>query len=253
MRSAFACALFITAASASDEYPCVANFTAAVNVLPLALFEEVRATAAAFKRVAKQRPELQLLDRKQASYWLDTTHSSTRPRNAIEEAIFSLKKYVQPAAACATLVGAEWWVQDRSGTDGLGFHYDKDESMSTIKRRVRHPVVSTVTYLTSDGAPTLVMEQTFVDWYRNQPVMPQRGYIAFPMANVHVMFSGALQHGVLGSAAPLHDNEVRAAKEREEELIDEAALGADNDADWDDDSPAAVAERNRRITLMVNW
>lgn len=85
--------------------------------------------------------------------------------------------------------GAEWWVQirpspertgryalfggtrneskcgnddddDKSDTDGISFHWDKDEDLRLLcgGSVYVHPHLSTVTYLTSVGAPTLIVE-----------------------------------------------------------------------------------------------
>ncbi len=65
---------------------------------------------------------------------------------------------------------AEFWSQVREplvpaggggeGVDeGLAFHYDKDEDLCDECGVTVHPHISTVTYLTSDGAPTIVLER----------------------------------------------------------------------------------------------
>lgn len=58
--------------------------------------------------------------------------------------------------------GAEWWVQRRQEGRhedlGMPFHWDKDEKMLDQEGVVVCPAVSTVTYLTEDGAPTVVVE-----------------------------------------------------------------------------------------------
>ena len=58
--------------------------------------------------------------------------------------------------------GAEWWVQRRKeghhANLGMPFHWDKDEHMLEQKGEILCPAVSTVTYLTDHGAPTVVLE-----------------------------------------------------------------------------------------------
>jgi hypothetical protein len=58
------------------------------------------------------------------------------------------------------IVGAEYWVQIRRGDADGGFHYDKDESAASNKQRMIFPSMSTITYLTDGGAPTLILNQT---------------------------------------------------------------------------------------------
>lgn len=113
---------------------------------------------------------------------------------------------------------------------------------------MKHPLVSTVTYLTSDGAPTVILQQTTPDGNKDIPTIPGEGWISFPMKNVHITFSGELQHGVLSSAAPLFDSEVRAAVRK--------ANKADANTDGDEaarNGPVAGREHNRRVTFLVNW
>lgn len=65
----------------------------------------------------------------------------------------------------ALLAGAEWWANvSRSDTmdrvDGygdIGFHFDKDEAIYGTHGLIIHPLLSTVTYLSDDGAPTVVL------------------------------------------------------------------------------------------------
>lgn len=58
--------------------------------------------------------------------------------------------------------GAEWWIQvreeDRHSDLGMPFHWDKDELFLEQKGLLVCPAVSTVTYLTRHGAPTVVLE-----------------------------------------------------------------------------------------------
>lgn len=60
--------------------------------------------------------------------------------------------------------GAEWWIQIRKEGHhsdlGMPFHWDKDERLLEVSGEVVHPTVSTVTYLTDYGAPTVVLEVT---------------------------------------------------------------------------------------------
>ena len=68
--------------------------------------------------------------------------------------------------------GAEWWVQVREEGHhshlGMPFHWDKDEKLMEEKGVVVCPAISTVTYLTAFGAPTVVLEVSdrLVDGFR---------------------------------------------------------------------------------------
>ena len=56
--------------------------------------------------------------------------------------------------------GSEWWAQVRrpDGLNaGISLHWDKDEAVYARDALFVHPQISTVTYLTSGGSPTVVI------------------------------------------------------------------------------------------------
>lgn len=96
----------------------------------------------------------------------DTVADST-PRSAACSNGLAPRGGVSPTAAANPHVdcvesGAEWWVQRRQEGHhedlGMPFHWDKDEKLLDQEGVVVCPVISTVTYLTDDGAPTVVLE-----------------------------------------------------------------------------------------------
>lgn len=157
-----------------------------------------------------------LMHGKRPTFWYDLSAHS--PRNLIEAAVLRLRTLI-PASMLgnSTIRGAEWWVQVRSKEEGITFHYDKDEGLASIKGIMKHPAVSTVTYLNDIGAPTLIFEMITIDGNQEVPEIPDAGFLSYPRKNRHIMFSGDLQHGVLGSAAP------------------------------------RIAEAGSRVTLLINW
>ena len=156
---------------------------------------------------------------KRATFWFPTTQShyrkgkkyDTKARLHIEEAIFYLKKYLKlnqgmmkhGKSTCKydNIAGAEWWVQVRTGGESIGFHYDKDEALASTKGVMKHPAISTVTYLSDIGAPTMILNQTTPDGNREIPDIPEEAYLVYPKSNNHLLFNGNLQHGVISSAA----------------------------------------------------
>jgi len=92
--------------------------------------------------------------------------------------------------------GAEWWIQSRGSKEGIGFHYDKDEAYASIHMKMSFPILSTITYLTSTGAPTLILNQTSLDGSMEYPEVPHEGFLSYPRDNRHVIFRGDLNHGV---------------------------------------------------------
>lgn len=156
---------------------------------------------------------------KRATFWYPTTQSyyrknkkyDTKARLYIEEAILYLKKYVKlnqgmlkhgkNTCRYDNIAGAEWWVQVRTGSESIGFHFDKDEALASNKGIMAHPAISTVTYLSDIGAPTMILNQTTPDGNREIPEIPQEAYLIYPKSNNHLLFNGNLQHGVVSSAA----------------------------------------------------
>lgn len=84
--------------------------------------------------------------------------------------------------------GAEFWVQDLEGDEEIPFHCDKDELLLQNTGRLRHPILSTVTYLTNGGLPTAVFGE-------------ETTCISYPQIGNHLSFAGKLLHGVASSLA----------------------------------------------------
>lgn len=105
--------------------------------------------------------------------------------------------------------GCEWWIQmrpspnkkrlnsdSREAVNGIQFHWDKDETLRDLSggRLFIHPHLSTVTYLTSEGAPTMVFEDTTPDeGMLNQDI--EEAYISWPRTGKHLSFDGRFLHG----------------------------------------------------------
>ena len=232
------CLIATRTSSAKPAVPCVANFTVNIDSLPLELFEELLITV----KVLRQMEYAEILtERKLTTFWYDGRKKIQHPaRHAIERAIDHLEQYILPIKSCTNIVGAEWWIQDKEVTAGIDFHYDKDEGLASIERRMKHPSVSTVTYLTSMGAPTVILRQITPDGNRNIPDIPSFGYISYPVSNMHITFSGSLQHGVLRSASPFHGKQGSTA------TVDVEGNHAEIKS-----SPDIVPPR--RVTFLVNW
>jgi hypothetical protein len=135
--------------------------------------------------------------------------------------------------------GAEWWVQlrpspettgrysmlqgamdnDEEERNGISFHWDKDEDLRLLSggNIYVHPHLSTVTYLTSMGAPTFVAEGCRIhnltgEWIPPSPLEPQHddnkntagitpattteaaAFISWPAAGKHLCFDGRYLH-----------------------------------------------------------
>ncbi|EOD10533.1 hypothetical protein EMIHUDRAFT_120554 [Emiliania huxleyi CCMP1516] len=99
--------------------------------------------------------------------------------------------------------GAEFWVQRRAaGEHAINWHWDKDESLLDSSGLTAHPLVSTVTYLTSGGAPTVVLDARTDEHGRLLPPADgswEGGAIAatvsYPKSRRLLRFDGRLLHG----------------------------------------------------------
>lgn len=167
--------------------------------------------------------------------------------------------YYDPATS-----GAEWWVQirpsppagryamhakeeldDEISRQGIWFHWDKDEDLRQIMggdTTYLHPHLSTVTYLTPHGAPTLAVNR------RIHPLMGQwldqeeeydEAWISWPRQGKHLSFDGRFLHAAPPDLLP---DEFRAAKLDETEKVDTAMSSQDR----------KLNRRQRRVTFLVN-
>ena len=154
---------------------------------------------------------------KKNTWWVplfDSSGARVPPRSELEAAIHVLYELdfggarvcgsggVSSRSGCTPIVGAEWWFQEQDPVTGsVGFHYDKDEAYASEHMTMRFPEVSTVTYLSAIGAPTIIFNQTTPDGNVEIPELPRLGFLVRPRPNKHLVFRGNLQHGVSADLA----------------------------------------------------
>ena len=128
----------------------------------------------------------------------------------------------------AATSGAEWWVQIRPSPDktgryamhcpstntttadddelfrkGISFHWDKDEDLRLLcgGNTYVHPHLSTVTYLTCLGAPTVCLNYRVDNWtgavVAPTPKEGVEAYVSFPRAGKHLSFDGRFLHAAI--------------------------------------------------------
>ena len=78
--------------------------------------------------------------------------------------------------------------------ESIGFHWDKDETLADVHGIKVYPQVSTVTYLSSVGAPTVILQHTRNNVPGSHSV--PCAFVSHPAAGKHVSFDGRLLHGV---------------------------------------------------------
>ena len=172
--------------------------------------------------------------------------------------------------------GAEWWVQIRPSLhpsesaisrqsqdtltlgqnqthidaskdmsqSGIDFHWDKDEELRHLAggNLYVHPHLSTVTYLTSNGAPTIICHQR-IHAFTGEWIIAEEdscvGYLSWPVCGKHLSFDGGFLH-----AAP---SDLLETKQWEKES--QASL---TKADESNNEKMRVIRRHRRVTFLVN-
>lgn len=157
------------------------------------------------------------------SFWVGA-HAAARC--GLEElALLIFRHHTRHAAFDSRRSGVEWWIQvRRGGSEGaratrsqvegasIGLHWDKDEDLVDLQGLNIHPHISTVTYLTGHGAPTLVCEQRCPVSYAEVPDafgdIPQ-AWLSYPLPGKHISFDGGLLHGAPNVLAPLQPHGVR--------------------------------------------
>ena len=111
--------------------------------------------------------------------------------NFIEQIIALIFKRIQtddPVKA-NQIKYAEWWAHCRPHNKGHQFHYDSENEGQGI---VRHPIYSTVLYLSDEvGGPTILTNQTLGS------KLASKGWSIFPKTNRLSIFDSKYLHGVV--------------------------------------------------------
>ena len=173
---------------------------------PFAVTELHRAPAAVHDGVlspallAAARRQAEALALPEGTIWLG---AGARARTPIEQAIRALEVVVRPPPG--SYAGCEWWVQ-RLGAEGtpgrrsLPLHWDKDECEAAGGRRMTHPSLASVCYLSGAGGPTVVLPvrtADISDWREaERPEVRGAAFASMPVENRLLTFQGDLLHGV---------------------------------------------------------
>ncbi len=118
----------------------------------------------------------------------------TVPTNLVEQvaqSIFTFIKSKFPEKA-KRIKKAEWWAHCRPHNMGHQMHYDSENEG---KGFVRHPIFSTVLYLSEDchvGGPTFITNQLL-----SSSNLADKGWLIFPKENRMALFNASYLHGVI--------------------------------------------------------
>ena len=126
---------------------------------------------------------------------------------------------------------------------GINFHWDKDEDLRIMVGGTMyiHPHISTVTYLTDIGAPTMVVSKRvhpMTGEYIHESNTPVEGYVSWPKRGKHLSFDGRYLH-----AAP-SDIMVEGMFDKQCQF--------DTTSDMDAKTKKILTRQHRRVTFLVN-
>jgi hypothetical protein len=172
--------------------------------------------------------------------------------------------------------------------DEVGLHYDADYGLEDqVPHLLLHPRLATVTYLTSTGAPTVVLDcpsphsqrqrersehdkavaraksnenedDVMLSWHGTSV---RKAWISHPRVGKHIAFDGRLLHGAPATFFPPADSCLNEKKKRkvptsasdENEEDPPAAKRAKHSMNEQNDEAKAVNQReNLRVTFLVN-
>ena len=130
-----------------------------------------------------------------------TTASKLNPRHLIDDVVLNyLLPRAQTAMPSESIVGYEFWAHTRPLNANLGhqLHFDTDEALLSQEKKVTHPVVSSVLYLTGNkdeheqvAGSTIIFNQT------PSSGLATKAYISHAQDKKFMIFPGSCLHGVL--------------------------------------------------------
>ncbi|GAB5361570.1 hypothetical protein AAMO2058_000724200 [Amorphochlora amoebiformis] len=194
-----------TVSSPSESQAAVLNRIIAVTdeALPSHMLAQMRLSFVDNDSSTSQPPALDGSSKHPPLFWREHKYREVRgayfsyahrlgekPQNGLDVIVHHILKIVTkfyPRVKDAKF--AEWWAHRRPHSTGHQLHYDSEDEG---KGEVRHPIVSTVLYLSEGvGGPTMVTDQ------RRDQALATFGALAFPKVNRLVAFDGSVLHGVI--------------------------------------------------------
>jgi len=138
---------------------------------------------------------------------------------------------------------------DNMSTAGISLHWDKDEDLRLLAggSLYVHPYLSTVTYLTDLGAPTMVVNCR-VNYANGEWIVPEEnveGFVSWPKQGKHLSFDGRFLH-----AAPPDLMEHGVFQQQCKISVEEDWKSMD--AKEAERCRKILERRHRRVTFLVN-
>lgn len=112
-----------------------------------------------------------------------------------ELALAIFRKHTKDAQFDPATSGAEWWTMVVNSEADIGFHWDRDYGLEGASGYNVHPHLGSVTYLTANGAPTVVLnklgELLSEDDHTGEA---DQMVVSRPKVGKHIKFDGRLLH-----------------------------------------------------------
>jgi len=170
--------------------------------------------------------------------------------------------------------GAEWWTlileqdenDDEEDNDDVGMHFDADYGLEEqVKNLMIHPRLSTVTYLTDVGVPTLVLDEkspTNNNTASSLNGNVERSWLSSPSIGKHISFDGRLLHGAPGAFFPAASNPRKQQQQQTQpfdaeihstsKMNKKSKMTEDKQIIISEDNSVTFTTSNKRITFLVN-
>ena len=145
------------------------------------------------------------------SFWLTASATPCNPLEELASQIFKFHTANSTVPIDPATSGAEFWtnvtrsehVEARRGYGNINFHVDKDERAHGEMGIVVNPLLSTVTYLSDVGAPTIVLPHVRVDGSGGYELGPlPTALLVPPLVGRHCRFDGRHLHGAPACFCP---------------------------------------------------
>ena len=138
------------------------------------------------------------------TFWVPAV--TKKPKTSLEQLALDIFTFhARDAVFEPSKSGAEWWTLVIDESDEVGLHWDRDYDLQADQGLLLHPMVSTVTYLTTPcaAAPTVVLGRPSPLLASESPCGSVPSAAAcWPALGRHLAFDGKLLHGALPNLTP---------------------------------------------------
>ena len=181
------------------------------------------------------------------TFWIGADDTPRCSLERLAQDVFRLHTGVEGCAFDAGCSGAEWWclAMDAESSQ-VAWHWDKDYSLEQSGINIS-PHLATVTYLSDEGAPTVMMDKTCsTDYSADISGDAHTVFLSRPAFGKHVVFDGRFLHAAPGELSLWadssdHQSQSQRSASAREEGASAAAIAA---------QPAQPAQR---VSFLVTY